>query len=179
MAVNKPSLPRFNPAVLPMEYIARAADTGDENHRKHYLIPGRVFATKEPLAISTIVGSGVSVCLWDPITGIGGANHFLLPEDPDPELNTKFGNKANPQLLRELLALGADASRLQAKIFGGSEPATTFSSSPGTLGDRNVRIAVAFLASEGIRLIDRETGGRNARKIIFHSNNGCTWTQKL
>ena len=179
MAINKPTLPRFNPAILPMEYIARAADVSDDKHRKHYLIPGRVFVTKEPLAISTIVGSGVSVCLWDPIARIGGVNHFLLPEDSDPEPNTKFGNKANPELLQELLALGADAGRLHAKIFGGSEPPTTFSSSPGTLGDRNVRVALQFLADEGIRLIDRETGGGNARKIIFHSDDGCTWVQKL
>ena len=179
MAINKRTLPGFNPAVLPTAYISRAADMSDEKHRKHYLIPGRVFVTKETLAISTIVVSGVSVCLWDPIAGIGGANHFLLPEDSDPELNTKFGNKANSLLLQELLALGADASRLQAKIFGGSEPPTTFSSSPGTLGDRNVRIALEFLASKDIRLRDRETGGGAARKIVFYSDDGCSWVQKL
>jgi chemotaxis protein CheD len=179
MAASKPSLSRFNPAVLPMEYMPRTADVSDENHSKHYLIPGRVFVTKEPLAISTIVGSGTSVCLWDPALRIGGANHFLLPHDDTSEVNTKFGNKANQQLLQEILAAGADATRLRAKIFGGSEPPTTFSSSSGTLGDRNVRVALQFLLSEGIRVAGQDTGGVNARKIVFHTDDGFSSVQKL
>jgi len=49
---------RFNPAVLPQEYMPRIADVTDERHSKHYLIPGKVFVSAEPVAVSTIVGTG-------------------------------------------------------------------------------------------------------------------------
>ena len=179
MHLNKPKLPRFNPAMLPTEYVSAAANVSDDKHPKHYLIPGKVFATREPIAVSAIVGSGVVICLWDSVTGIGGATNFLLPEDFSGEPNLKFGNHANRQLLKDLIALGADASRLQAKIFGGSEPQTTFSSAPETLGERNVRVAMQFLGAERIRLVDQQTGGTNGRKIVFHTDDGCVWVQKL
>ena len=179
MHLKEPKVPRFNPAVLPTEYVSPANDVSDDKHPKHYLIPGKVFATREPAAVSAIVGSGIAVCLWDSAAGIGGAANFLLPEDFGGELNMKFGNNANAQLLKDLISLGADACRIQAKIFGGSEPPTTFSSSFGTLGERNVRIALQFLAAEGIRLIDQQTGGTNGRKIVFHTDDGRVWVQKL
>ena len=179
MYISKPKLPRFNPAVLPTEYVSPAADISDDKHPKHYLIPGKVFVTREPAAISTIVGSGIAVCLWDSAAGIGGAANFLLPEDCGAELNTKYGNHAARQLLDELVARSADASHIQAKIFGGSEPPTTFSSSSRTLGERNVQVALQFLDAERIRLIDQQTGGTNGRKIIFHTDDGRVWVQKL
>lgn len=179
MRTNKPKLLSFNPAVLPSGYVSPAADIDDDKYPRHYLIPGRTFAAKEPTAISTIVGSSVSVCLWDPITSIGGTANFLLPEDFEDDQNTKFGNNATRQLLQQMVALGADAERIQAKIFGGSEPATTFSSSTETLGHRNVLSALRFIASEKIRLVDQQTGGTNGRKIIFHTDNGSVWVRKL
>ena len=179
MRTNKPKLLPFNPAVLPSEYISPAGDVVDDKYPRHYLIPGKLFSTKEATAISTIVGSSVSLCLWDSIAGIGGAANFLLPEDFEDDQNTKFGNNASRQLLQQMIALGAEAGRIQAKIFGGSEPETTYSSSSETLGHRNVLSALRFLAAEGIRLVDQQTGGTNGRKIIFHTDNGSVWVQKL
>ena len=43
--------PQFNPAVLPMEFRPRMAYVSDENHTKHYLIPGKIFASAQPFAI--------------------------------------------------------------------------------------------------------------------------------
>lgn len=180
MRTNKPKILPFNPAVLPSEYVSPIADIGDDKYPRHYLIPGKTFAAKEPTAVSTIVGSSVSVCLWDSIAGIGGAANFLLPEDFDDDQNTKFGNNATRQLLQQMIELGADPERIQAKIFGGSEPATTFSSSSTeTLGHRNVLSALRFLAAEKIRLVDQQTGGINGRKIMFQTDNGSVWVQRL
>ncbi|HKU24389.1 MAG TPA: chemotaxis protein CheD, partial [Candidatus Sulfotelmatobacter sp.] len=112
---------QFNPAVLPMEFRPRMPYVSDENHTKHYLIPGKVFASAQPFAISTIVGSGVAVCLWDSVHRIGGANHYMLPEGPENGDNaTRYGNVANPALLQRMLDLGAERKNLEAKIFGGS-----------------------------------------------------------
>src|SRR6185437_13946355 len=59
--MNSPSkAPQYNPAVLPMEFRPRMAYVSDEHHTKHSLIPGKIFASAQPFAISTIVGSGVA-----------------------------------------------------------------------------------------------------------------------
>lgn len=163
-------LPRFNPAVLPQEYMPRMTDVAEENHPKHYLIPGKIYSSADPVAITTIVGTGVTVCLCDPIKKIGGANHFTLP------VHAEASNKA---LLEAVLKLGAEPHNLEAKIFGGSQPTVTFSNSTDWLGNRNVEAALKFLGERGIRLGETETGGTHGRKLVFQTDNGKAWAQAL
>ena len=177
--LNKPKVVPFNPARLPQEYLSDAREDSPPAYPKHYLIPGRVFVATQASAISTIVGSGVSVCLWDSLAGVGGANNFLLPEDSEKEFNPKYGNHANRHLLHEMIAHGADVARIQAKIFGGSEPPTTFSNSSESLGRRNVRSALQFLSAVGIRPIEQQTGGLNGRKVVFHTLDGSVSVETL
>jgi len=171
---------RFNPAVLPQEYMPRIADVTDERHSKHYLIPGKVFVSAEPVAVSTIVGTGVSICLWDEVRRVGGINHFLLPTNPEGFLdNTKYADAANHTLLQELMQLGGDTRSMEARIFGGSQPGVTFSSSTECLGDRNVQLATDFINRRGIRIAQKEVGGTRGRKVIFQTDDGRTWSQQL
>jgi chemotaxis protein CheD len=133
-----------------------------------------------PYAITTIVGTGISLCLWDPTTGIGGANHFLLPEGSDPSSDgSKYGNVANDELLRQVLALGASLGDLQAKLFGGSEPQVTFGSREECLGQRNLKVATHFLGMKGIHLADVQAGGTRGRKLVFQTEDGQAWAQQL
>ena len=39
----------------------------------------RVSQDKE-IVLTTVLGSCISACLYDPIAGVGGLNHFLLAE---------------------------------------------------------------------------------------------------
>ena len=172
--------PRFNPAVLPLEYMPRITDVGDWNYTKHYLIPGKVFVSPEKFAITTLVGSGVAVSLWDSARRIGGMNHFLLPEGPASDANgTRYANIANEALLQQLLKLGADTKQLVARIFGGSQPTVTFGNTKECLGDRNVQVATHFLGMKGIRIVQSEIGGKQGRKVIFHTDDGQGWAQQL
>src|SRR5437588_8599411 len=133
---HRSKLPRFNPAVLPMEYMPSIAHVADAKHAKHYLIPGKVFTSVEPVAITTILGSGVTLCLCDPQKRIGGANHFTMPVSAD---------SSNEELLQRLLALGANFNSLEANIFGGSQPQGTFGNSSEWLGNRNLEAAYKFI----------------------------------
>ena len=170
----------FSPAVLPMEFRPRIPDASDSKHTRHYLIPGKVFVTSLQFAISTIVGSGVAVCLWDSVHRIGGANHFMLPEGPDHDCNSPLsGNIANLTLLQRLLELGADPEALEAKIFGGSLPNVTFGSRESYLGDRNAQTATHFLNLNRIRLVQSEVGGTRGRKVIFQTDDGQSWADQL
>ena len=176
----KPKKHSFNPAVLPMEYLPRVLDASDEKHARHYLIPGKIFAAAQPFAISTIVGSGVALCLWDSARNIGGANHFILPEGPEDSANaTRYANVANPALLKRVLELGAQLNSLEARIFGGSLPGVTFSSGGDCLGDRNVQAVTHFLKMNSIRLVQSEVGGTQGRKLVFHTDDGRVWSEQL
>jgi chemotaxis protein CheD len=176
----KPKTQSFNPAVLPMEYLPRVLDASDDKHARHYLIPGKIFAAAQPFAISTIVGSGVALCLWDSAHRIGGANHFMLPEGPeDSENATRYANVANPALLQRVLDLGADRKNLEARIFGGSLPSVTFGNGGDRLGDRNVQVATHFLNMSGIRLVQTEVGGTRGRKLVFHTDDGHAWSDQI
>jgi len=176
----KPKTQSFNPAVLPMEYLPRVLDASDDKHARHYLIPGKIFGAAQPFAISTIVGSGVALCLWDSVHNIGGMNHFILPDGPEDSPNTtRYANVANPALLKRMLELGAQRNSLEARIFGGSLPGVTFRNDGDCLGDRNVHVATNFLKINSIRLVQREVGGTQGRKLVFHTDDGRAWSEQL
>lgn len=163
-----------------MEYLPRAMGTSDDKHARHYLIPGKIFAAAQPFAINTIVGSGIALCLWDSDRRIGGANHFMLPEGPeDGENASRYANVANPALLERMLDLGAQRNALEARIFGGSLPAVTFSGGVDCLGERNVQAVTHFLKMNSIRLVQREVGGTHGRKLVFHTDDGRVWSDQL
>jgi len=170
----------FSPAVLPMECLTRNVGVSDDKHGRYYLIPGTIFAAAQPFAISTIVGSGVVLCLWDSAHAVGGANHFMLPEGPEgSEHATRYANVANPALLQRMLDLGAERETLAARIFGGSLPQLTFGNDGKSLGERNVQVATHFLNRSGIRLVQSEVGGTRGRKLVFHTDDGRAWAEQL
>ncbi len=168
------------PAALPMEYLPHNLGASNDKHGRHYLIPGTIFAAAQPFAISTIVGSGVALCLWDSAHAVGGANHFMLPQGPEDSGNaTRYANVANPALLQRLLDLGAERETLEAKIFGGSLPQLTFGNGGNRLGERNVEVVTRFLNLNGIRLVRSEVGGIRGRKLVFHTDDGRAWAEQL
>ena len=172
---STPTLP-----TLPLEYRPRLAEASDTKHARHYLLPGKVFASAEPAAVTTIVGSSVALCMWDAVSGCGGAVHFLMSEAPqDDQGNTKYADAAGETLYKMLLEVGATPRGLEAKIFGGLQPAVKFENAPSCLGNRNVEAILKFLAAKGIRLAGKEVGGNAGRKVIFHTDDGCTWSEAL
>jgi chemotaxis protein CheD len=173
-------IPSFNPAVLPMEYLPRITNVSDDKHTKHYLIPGNIFAAAQAFAITSIVGSGVALCLWDSANKIGGANHFMLPEgSEDSENSARYANIANPALLQKMLDMGSNLKTLEARIFGGSLPTVTFGGDFEPVGNRNVKAVNHFLRMQGIRLIQSEVGGLKGRKVVFQTDDGKAWSEEL
>jgi chemotaxis receptor (MCP) glutamine deamidase CheD len=164
--------PKFNPAVLPSEFM-RNYETGDSAGARHFLYPGQIFVTREPIAISTILGSCAAICLWDRHKQAGGMNHYLLPDGASDGPNRfRYGNVANPELLKQVLALGCEVRNLQAKIFGGSSAFSVDLSH--SLGTRNVDLADEFLRSAGIPVVERDVSGKHGRRLIFHVGDGVT-----
>jgi len=138
---------------------------------RHYLYPGALFAHREPHLVTTVLGSCVSVCLWDAAARMGGINHFLLPLWNGEGLPTpKYGNIAIVKLIEKIRALGAEG-RLVAKVFGG---ASMWENTEGLLaiGQRNIELANDLLDQHRIPVVGRDLGGPAGRKIIFNTGDG-------
>ena len=145
-----------------------------------YLQPGQLYASAQPSAVTTVLGSCVAICLWDPVAGVGGMNHYLLPFFAGAGRGTpRFGNVAMGQLLERLLAAGAVRGRLQAKVFGGACVLEAFQARQGHLGEKNASVAFRLLEELAIPLVSRDVGGRSGRKLIFHSDTGSAWVARL
>ena len=141
---------------------------------------GEVAATRDGGVFSTVLGSCVSICLWDPTTGAGGINHFLLPDQVSNGISSpRFGNVAVRTLLSKLSAFDIPAARLQAKIFGGASVLRPGVPQRDALGARNIELARVLLELAGIPVVAEDVGGDHGRKLIFRTNDGAAWVRKL
>jgi chemotaxis protein CheD len=137
-----------------------------------YLFPAEIFVSSEPTMISTVLGSCVAVCLWDPRCAVGGMNHYLLPLwNGDGLATPKYGNIAIRQLVEKVVVRGGERKNLQAKIFGG---AAMWSNTDGlfAIGLRNIELAQQQLKELQIPLVASDVGGTMSRKIFFNTGDG-------
>lgn len=145
---------------------------GQWEYSAHYLLPATLFVTKEPNMVSTILGSCVSVCLWDFNYGIGGINHFMLPLWNGKELaSPKYGNIATMILFERMLDIGCRRENLVAKIFGGGD-ILNITSNQFNIGERNIEIARENLKELNIKIVGTSVGGPHGRKIVFDTRKG-------
>lgn len=120
-------------------------------------------------SITTILGSCISTCLYDPEGGFGGMNHFLLPEGVGPSTHAaSFGINAMELLINELIKQGANRKRLQTKIFGGARMVAGLSD----VGARNSEFIIDFLRKEGFACAAQSLGGVQARRVEFWPESG-------
>ena len=119
----------------------------------------------------TVFGSCIAACIYDPVAGIGGMNHYLLPRSKGDGRSARYGEEALPMLVERLCRSGAVAGRLRAKIYGGA--ATLVSDTD--IGQMNIDMARGFLASQRIEIADTDLGGRTARWIKFHPATGRSY----
>ena len=140
---------------------------------------GEVEASAEPVLLTTILGSCVAVCLYDPVTGIGGMNHFMLPDArPDGPLPSRYGVQAMELLINRLMQLGAERRRLEAKAFGGANVLSAFAGER-SVADANVAFIRKFLATEGIPLVAERLGGSEPLEVRFHTAAGRAQVRTL
>src|SRR4051812_50134949 len=87
-----------------------------------YLLPGELHASAEQTQVTTILGSCVSVCLWDQKLRIGGMNHFLLPMWREGGgRSTRICDLAIPGVLGKKFRLGGQREKPPGKnVWGGA-----------------------------------------------------------
>lgn len=134
-----------------------------------HVIQGQYGVSDDPAAmLCTLLGSCVAACMRDPVAGVGGMNHFLLPTGASGSNSTSYGVNAMELLINELLKKGARRDRLEAKLFGGGR----IIGGLNDVGGQNAAFAQKFLSDERIAYVGGSLGGRNARRIEFYPVSG-------
>ena len=141
---------------------------------------GGLHASCKPLLLDTVLGSCIAACLYDPVSGIGGMNHFMLPEGADPEnpTSTRYGVNAMELLISHLMKLGGERRRFQAKVFGGGHVLKIRESLDG-VPQRNIDFARQFLETEQIPVVKEDVGGYQQRRVLFHTHTGKVFLRYL
>ena len=145
------------------------------------ILPGEYYVTARDMLLVTVLGSCVSACIRDPKTGIGGMNHFMLPEGGDPHnplsSSARYGTYAMEMLLNQLLKLGASRSRLEAKVFGGGAVMRGFT--VHNVGESNSEFVLEYLETERVRVVAQDLRDIYPRKVYYFPASGRVLVKKL
>lgn len=181
---TRASTPAPRAAICPITAAAATQSSSQEecaNLPVQSLIVGELRASAVPVKLSTLVGSCITVCLYDPVSHIGGMNHFMLPQDSGSgRSSATYGVHAMELLINQLMKLGANRRRLEAKIFGGANVLgrPLAADSPHNIGERNVRFALSFLETEQIPIRAQSIGGTCGRQVHFLPHTGQVFVRE-
>ena len=160
-----------------------------KSHMRITIFPGEYYVAHEDVLITTLLGSCVSACLYDPYNKIVGMNHFLLSSrryaKSLPVCTTdagRYGIHSMELLINEMWNQGAQRGNLKAKAFGGGsilKPADAFTSNFFTVGEVNVRFIIEFFQNEKIPLVSSDLGGTVGRVINFYSEDFSVYVRKM
>lgn len=146
------------------------------------LLPGEYYVTGRDMVLVTVLGSCVAACIRDYHSGIGGMNHFMLPDsgadDRSPmSSSARYGTYAMEILINQLAKLGARRVNLEAKVFGGGNVLRGFTVT--SVGQRNADFVLEFLATEKIRVVAQDLVDIHPRKVYYFPNTGKVMVKKL
>lgn len=138
--------------------------------KRVHVIQGECHVTDErDTVLTTVLGSCIAACMRDPVLGIGGMNHFLLPGEAGSQKDDeRFGVYLMELLVNGLLKRGASRHSLETKLFGGARTVQGFAD----IGAKNFEFARRFLENESIRYVGGSVGGDQGRKLEYQPSTG-------
>lgn len=149
------------------------------------ILPGEFYVTSHGEMIGTVLGSCISACVRDVKLGIGGMNHFMLPNQNEHSSEqwgsdantsaTRYGNWAMEYLLNTLYKLGASKKNLEVKLFGGGQVLASMTD----IGQRNILFAYDFLRKEGLQVKAADVGDIYSRKILYFPDTGSVKVRRI
>jgi chemotaxis protein CheD len=161
-------------------HIARYRDKGRVIAK---ILPGEYYVTREQEVLITVLGSCVAACIRDVKTGIGGMNHFMLPESGRSGDRwggplgkaTRYGTTAMERLINDILKYGGSRDHLEVKIFGGSKVLAHMRD----IGESNICFVREYIAREGLRLAAADVGGSSPRQVQYFPDIGKVLVRRL
>ena len=146
--------------------------SGARLEQRIHIVQGEYKVSADPnVVVSTLLGSCVAACIRDPLAGVGGMNHFLLPgEDARSHSHEaeRYGDYLMELLVNGLMKQGAHRDRLEAKLFGGARMMSGLSD----IGQKNAEFAERYLRYEGIKVVGRDLGGQRGRRLQYWPVSG-------
>ncbi|WP_036249049.1 chemoreceptor glutamine deamidase CheD [Methylobacter sp. BBA5.1] len=149
------------------------------------ILPGEYYVTKADELITTVLGSCVAACIRDKEVGIGGMNHFMLPQTSAEKLkqgneavlgnSTRYGNFAMEHLINTILSNGGKRKNLELKVFGGGKIIPTLSD----IGLKNIEFILEYIDTEGLLLLSQDLGDIYPRKIVYFPQTGKVRMKKI
>ncbi|MDX8379102.1 MAG: chemoreceptor glutamine deamidase CheD [Gallionella sp.] len=146
------------------------------------ILPGEYYATARDMLLVTVLGSCVCACIRDKKNGVGGMNHFMLPDSAKDQSNplgesARYGTYAMEILINQLLKMGARRQNLEAKVFGGGAVLRGFT--VANVGQRNAEFVLNFLKIEKIHLAAQDLLDIYPRKVYYFPKTGRVRVKKL
>ena len=146
------------------------------------ILPGEYFVTGRDMVLVTVLGSCVAACIRDKVSGIGGMNHFMLPDSNNDGGNPvglagRYGSYAMELMINQLLKSGARRCNLEAKVFGGGNVLRGFT--VANVGQRNADFVLDYLHNEDIALKAQDLLDIYPRKVYYFPKTGRTLVKQL
>jgi len=167
------------PVCLPgFEHVNRYYDKQHDSYAAK-ILPGEYYVTSSQEVVTTVLGSCISVCVYDPVNSIGGMNHFMLPSgNSDNDIMSqsfRYGDVAMEKLVNVILRHGGNKAELIFKAFGGGQIIKNMTS----IGQRNISFLHKFMTMEGYKLSASDLGGPHPRKVVFNPLDGKVKLKRL
>ncbi len=151
-------------------------------HEIASILPGEFFVSTEPMVVYTVLGSCISACIRDPIAGVGGMNHFMLPAPKEHQSgdawggeSTRYGSFAMEQLINGILKRGGLRQRLEVKLFGAGK----IYEGNIDVGARNTEWVLNYLKAEGFTIASSNLGDVYPRKVYYFTDSGRVLMKKI
>lgn len=148
------------------------------------ILPGEFYVSTKGEMIATVLGSCISACVRDRKLGIGGMNHFMLPEsgskhssweNSEVSASLRYGNWAMEFLINEVLKQGGRRAFLEVKLFGGGQVLANMTD----IGRRNIEFAFEYLKNEQLNVVAQDVGDVYPRKVLYFPDTGAVKVKKL
>ncbi len=144
------------------------------------ILPGEYYVTRSQETIVTVLGSCISACIRDRITGVGGMNHFMLPEnntenDPWNNLATRYGSYAMEHMINDILKHGGKKENLEIKITGGGKIIKSMTD----VGSKNIQFVKKYLFIENYTIESEDVGDIYPRKVQYNPATGLLRVKRL
>ncbi len=182
--VRKKPGPTPPPTLAEFTHINRYWDKTSNKHVAK-ILPGEYYVTTNDELITTVLGSCVSACIRDPLFGIGGMNHFMLPANKRDDASqwgnnaisaaTRYGNFAMEHLINGILGNGGLRKNLEVKIFGGGRIISKMTD----VGINNINFVREYIETESLNLVAENVGDIYPRKIMYDPKTGKVKMKKL
>lgn len=149
-------------------------------HEIASILPGEFFVSAAPMVVYTVLGSCISACIRDTVAGVGGMNHFMLPEPKGSDGSawgepTRYGSFAMESLINGILKRGGLKSRLEVKLFGAGK----IYEGKIDVGANNAAWVTQYLHSEGLAVVKADLGDVFPRKVYYFTDSGRVLMKKI